>query len=45
LLKNEFSAIGREQAGACGLANLTRLDAHSDDAGRRPPGRQQCYCL
>jgi hypothetical protein len=26
-------------SGACRLANLTRLDAHSDDADRRPRGR------
>jgi hypothetical protein len=34
LLKNEFSAIGREQAGACGLANLTRLDAAHESLSR-----------
>ena len=40
LLKIQFGAIeGRGQA-AFRLADLMRLDAHSDDAGRRPPGRQ-----
>ena len=40
LLKIQFGAIGEGQAAACRLAHLTRLDAHSDDADRRPPGRQ-----
>ena len=31
---------GRAGTVACRLGDLTRLDAHSDDAGRRPPGRQ-----
>jgi pimeloyl-ACP methyl ester carboxylesterase len=30
----------RVTCGACRLANLTRLDAHSDHADRRPRGRQ-----
>ena len=38
LLKIQF-ARWRGQA-ACGLTDLTRLDAHNDDAGRQPPGRQ-----
>jgi hypothetical protein len=44
LLKNQFGAIGGRTAPCC-LAHLTQLDAHSDDAGRQPAGRQQCYCL
>src|SRR5262249_50697982 len=35
LLKNQFGAIGGTTA-PCGLAHLTQLDAHSDDAGRQP---------
>ncbi len=38
--QNELRAIGWGQAERAALANLTRLDAHSDDADRRPPGRQ-----
>jgi hypothetical protein len=34
LLKIQFGAI-RAGRSACRLADLTRLDAHSDDAGRR----------
>jgi putative tryptophan/tyrosine transport system substrate-binding protein len=40
LLKNELRAIGLGQAEHARLANLTRSDAHSDDADRRPRGRQ-----
>jgi putative tryptophan/tyrosine transport system substrate-binding protein len=32
--------LGGDKRGACRLANLTWLDAHSDDADRRPRGRQ-----
>src|ERR1700704_934374 len=41
-----LTALSRLGAGTapCCLAHLTRLDAHSDDAGGQPAGRQQCYC-
>jgi CheY-like chemotaxis protein len=40
LLKIQFGAIEGGGQAAFRLADLMRLDAHSDDAGRRPPGRQ-----
>jgi hypothetical protein len=36
--KSELTQLGGDKA--CRRANLTRLDAHSDDADRRPRGRQ-----
>ena len=46
LLKIQFGAIeDRGHAAQSHFAHLTRLDARSDDAGRRPAGRPQCCCL
>jgi hypothetical protein len=40
LLKNESRGNWVGDTSVCHLANLTWLDAHSDDADRRPPERQ-----
>ena len=36
--------VGDHAEPECRLANVTRLDGHSGDASRPPPGRRQYYC-